>query len=333
MKKFSYIYLLLFLFISCSGTAQKSNNPDINMEVSIIRFDNDIYEYLQSPDKEKEDILKQKYPALLPAFAQIAVNSEADVNDSKLFSDIQKYFSHPMLQKIYDDELKTFKDVTIYEQELTKAKEIAIENLPQYVMPKFAIHVSGFKENTIIVDNTISISGDKYLGYNNNNYSGFFEPYQRQQMEPKFITRDLLRAWLMTDILHVNNDKQEDLLSAMATEGKILYILSVLLPEYDRNDLIGYRAEQSAWCKENEKMIWQKMVKQDNLFTKDHMIITRYINDAPYTSTISKESPGRIGSWIGWQMVDQYVKKNGISLSELIKTEPTTILKDSKYNP
>ena len=123
------------------------------------------------------------------------------------------------------------------------------------------------------------------------------------------------------------------LLSAMINEGKILYALSVLLPQKDRDDLIGYTTTQSAWCKENEKEIWKSIVKQNYLFSTDNMVITRFINDAAYTAPISQLAPGRVGCWIGWQIVEKYAKRKGVSLQEAVNTDAQVILKESKYNP
>ncbi len=73
---------------------------------------------------------------------------------------------------------------------------------------------------------------------------------------------------------------------AMIDEGKLLYALMQLLPEKDEDYIIGYTAAQSAWCKSNEKNIWQSIVKQNHLYDTDHMLITRYVNDAPNTAPI-----------------------------------------------
>ena len=74
---------------------------------------------------------------------------------------------------------------------------------------------------------------------------------------------------------------------------------------------------------------------QNHIFSTDLMTMNKYINDAPFTSTISQESPGRLGIWVGWQIVNEYMKKNSdISLKELIQsTDYQNILTQSEYNP
>lgn len=324
--------ILAFTIISligCSGTVRSDNNLAGNDKVSIIRFDKDIYNYLQHPETEKENILKEKYPLLLPAFGRIAMENS---NQDTFFPTLKEYFSHPMLMQIYKDALAAFEDVSVYEKELSSANDIIAQQLSGKKLPQLAMHVSGFRENVIIVNNLISISIDKYLGSDYSAYQEFFQPYERQQMGTKYIARDYLKAWLISDIIKTNAD-EENLLSAIITEGKILYALSIFLPEHKIEDIIGYTASQTSWCKQNEKNIWQKIVKQDYLYSADHMLITRLINDAPNTNLISQDAPGRIGCWIGLQIVTQFAKKKNASLVDIIEADVQTIFKDSKYNP
>ena len=328
MKKLIYLTgLMIISLIACSSTVTKDG--DKKEKVTITRFDREIYDFLQNPGEAKETELKEEYPLLLPAFGRIAMDNS---DPASFFPSLKEYFSHPALLQIYKDALNTFSDVSAYEDELTSANALISENFAGRKMPELAMHVSGFRENVIILSNLISISTDKYLGSEYPAYKEFFQPYERQQMQPKYIVRDYLRAWLMSDIIKSETDDQT-LLSAMVNEGKILYALSVLLPEKDRNDLIGYTSAQSEWCKENEKETWKTIVKQNYLFSTDNMIVTRFINDAAYTAPISQSAPGRTGCWTGWQIVEKFAKRKGVSLQEVVNTDAQTILKESKYNP
>lgn len=330
MKSIVYsLSIIILSFMGCSSTMKKEKSGSQADKTPITRFDKDIYNYLQQPDAEKETALKNYYPTLLPAFGRIAMdNSDSET----FFVSLKEYFSHPALLQLYKDELSTFADVTSFEDELGEANTRVLEHFAGRKLPQLAMHVSGFRENVIILNNLISISADKYLGSNYPAYQEFFQPYERQQMQPKYIVRDYLRAWLMSDIVKPTDDEQ-NLLSAMVNEGKVLYALSILLPEKDENDIVGYTATQAAWCKENEKQTWQTIVKKNYLFSTDNMTITRLTSDAVNSSIIAPNAPGRIGAWTGWQIVEKYAKKKNISLLEIINTDAQTILKEAKYNP
>lgn len=331
MRKYAYIVAILFSFIACSSTAKREVSPED--KVSIIRFDKEFHSYLKNPKFETENLLKAKYPALLSAFGLTTVGLTLESGGNDFYPTLREYFGHPMLTQIYEESIKTFNDVSSYEEQLTQANSLIAEHITTKRLPKLSMHVSGFKENVIVLEDMISISSDKYLGSNYAGYKGFsFEPHQLQQMQPKMIVRDYLKAWLISDVRKKDNSP-ENLLSVMVEEGKTLYILSVLLPQYNTYDLIGYTEQQLAWCNKNAKNIWQSVIKQKHLYSTDFLIIDKYIDEAPFTSTISDEAPGQCGNWIGWQIVNQYAKKTGKSIKEIINLDAQTILKESKYNP
>jgi uncharacterized protein YjaZ len=59
------------------------------------------------------------------------------------------------------------------------------------------------------------------------------------------------------------------------------------------------------------------------------------MNDGPFTSEISQDSPGRLGIWVGWQIVDSYMRNNeNVSIQELINEgDAQKILEQSFYKP
>jgi len=236
-----------------------------------------------------------------------------------------------MLSRIYDDALSTFSDLSAYEKELSIANQNISENFPNKSLPKLYVHVSGFKENAMVVNEGISISIDKYLGTDYPAYKQFFEDYQRIQMQPKMIVRDYLRAWLLSDA--ITAPQKAVLLDEIIREGKVLYSLSKLLPDWSNEDLIGYTPEQITWCTENEKQIWTTVVQKNHLYEQDYQIINKYINEAPYTATLTPNSPGRTGAWLGWQIVKSYVSKKNVPLSLLMNIEAQQLLKDAGYAP
>jgi uncharacterized protein YjaZ len=44
-------------------------------------------------------------------------------------------------------------------------------------------------------------------------------------------------------------------------------------------------------------------------------------------------SPGKIGIWIGWKIVNSYMENNDVSLQKLLEIDEEVIFKKSKYKP
>jgi hypothetical protein len=71
------------------------------------------------------------------------------------------------------------------------------------------------------------------------------------------------------------------------------------------------------------------------LYTSDSKQIMNFIPDAPFTKGMAKESPGRIGWWVGWQVIRKYMEKNpSVSFPQLLQiTDAQAILNKSGYKP
>lgn len=334
---FIFIFITLSSFNSCAGNTEKPYNKTYVQDQSILkiqRFDKDFHSYLANPTEEQYTILRTKYPNFLKAFGVVTVNlQDEELDNPVLFKQLMEpYFSNAALSKIYADALTLFSDLSTYELELTKANDLIKTYFIGKELPGLSIHVSGFKANTIVLDSIISVSTDKYLGKDYSGYKTFFESYQTIQMQPKYIVRDFLKAWLMSEFRETNQRK--NLLSEVIYQGKILYALNELLPEWDESDILGYTEQQKEWCEEHAKDIWKMTIDHNYLFNSDSQVIQKYMEDAPYTAIISTESPGRVGLWLGLQIIKNYAKNTGHDLqSILLENNNQLLLKSAKYNP
>ena len=52
------------------------------------------------------------------------------------------------------------------------------------------------------------------------------------------------------------------------------------------------------------------------------------LNEGPFTIGLPEESPDRLGQYLGWKIVHDYMSKKDISLEELIKTPYNNILQE-----
>jgi hypothetical protein len=63
-------------------------------------------------------------------------------------------------------------------------------------------------------------------------------------------------------------------------------------------------------------------------------VIQTYIGEAPFTQNMPESSPGNLGQWIGWRIIEEYAKRNEkLSLQEVLATPPRNIFEGSKYRP
>ena len=172
-----------------------------------------------------------------------------------------------------------------------------------------------------------------YLGSDYPYYNQVVYDYQKQTMRKACIAGDILGAYLAYHISY--NSKYNRLLEQMIFRGKQLFLLGELLPDEPAWELIGYSKEQWDWCEMYELAIWNRIMEKRDLFKTESMLINSYLNDGPFTAEISQDSPGRLGLWVGWRIVDSYMTNNkGVTLIELMgESDAQKILEQSYYKP
>jgi hypothetical protein len=204
---------------------------------------------------------------------------------------------------------------------------------PDWEIPSVYLFVSGFNSSVMYYEDIIGVGVDMYLGSDYPYYNQVVYDYQKQTMRKACVAGDVLGTYLAYHISY--NSKYNRLLEQMIFRGKQLFLLGELLPDEPAWELIGYSKEQWDWCEMYEQAIWNRMMEKRDLFKTESMLINSYLNDGPFTAEISQESPGRLGLWVGWRIVDSYMTNNkDVTLIELMgEGDAQKILEQSYYKP
>jgi hypothetical protein len=207
---------------------------------------------------------------------------------------------------------------------------------PYYKIPKIVYFISGLnKWYAFTVDSTIvGVGLDMFLGKEYPFYQSVQIPnYALAKCSKEYIPVNVFQAVFRNQ--HPFNDDDKNLLDMMIQRGKEQYFLSKIIPFIDDTTRIGYTKKQLQWCHDNEAMIYNFLVKENLLYETSKAKIVRFVNDGPFSVGMTEESPGNIGTWVGWQIVEHYVSKHpNISLEELFEnSDPQQILFQSGYKP
>ena len=96
---------------------------------------------------------------------------------------------------------------------------------------------------------------------------------------------------------------------------------------------MGYTEQAYNWCKDNEGTIWKAIIERKHLYTPDQLTTSQYFEDTP-TIFPGNDAPGNIGTRIGWQIINQYIKETGSTPEALMQNnDAQEILTASKYKP
>ena len=333
MKK--YIYILLALVLCGCGSKYQYIPKDIEaVEVEIVRFDS--AQLAVHPDSVKHGIeqLYADYEEFMPIFMEGILGLPTE--DTAYFSELYADFLTDTLLGFAQTNAKVqsmFANVDSLQDALNEGFSRLHYLYPEWDIPSVYLFVSGFNSSVMYYEDIIGVGVDMYLGSDYPYYNQVVYDYQKQTMRKACIAGDILGTYLAYHISY--NSKYNRLLEQMIFRGKQLFLLRELLPNEPAWELIGYSKEQWDWCEKYEQAIWNRMMEKRDLFKTESMLINSYLNDGPFTAEISQESPGRLGLWVGWRIVDSYMTNNkGVTLIELMgESDAQKILEQSYYKP
>lgn len=320
MKKIVGFCLLFSLFSCGGGRFDVPGRP--GHPIHINRFDQTFFKTGNSPDS---------------AFLDLYANQIMEVGEpgSPMFRQFDSIFRQDsQIQRIYTDCQNTFKDVAPIEDQLTWAFHRLHYFFPEIPYPRVYMHISAFGESVVSAPGILSAGIDKYLGTDYPIYQTLYYPYQIQRMYPGKIVSDYMTGWIRSEFTEELLIQQQRLLDYMIYEGKIWYLVKVILPEESMENISGFSKEQLDWCAKNEKNMWNAILHLQHLYSTDPLVISKYIGEGPRTPFFPKDAPGRAAIWSGFRIVEAYMNNNqSITIQELLRAKSQDILAQSLYHP
>lgn len=316
MKKIIIPFLILLGLLSCDKRSNiEKAVEEIPVEIRVNRFEKAFFE----TNPKNLEKLKIQYPFFFPAGVEDKVWIEKMQNPlwKELYQEVEKKYDNFDKQKEEIEDL--FKHIKFY--------------FPETVTPKVYTVVAemDYNSKTIYAKDKLVIALELYLGKDHKFYE--FPKYLKQNFEERQMMPDIVSSFSLGRI-PLPIDKT--LLSNMIYCGKELYLKDLLLPEYTDAEKIGYLPEQITWCQENENYMWRFFIDENLLFDSDSRLPNRFINLAPFSKfylEIDNESPGRVGQWLGWQIVRSFMENNDVDLQEMLRMDPKQLFEKSKYKP
>ncbi|MCX6290415.1 MAG: hypothetical protein NT126_01470 [Bacteroidetes bacterium] len=327
-KCLALIYMVVFI-TSCTSHRTDVDVSGIPLQVKTERFEQDLF----SAGAENISAMKNKYGKFLDLYCFKL--TELGSPDTALLKDrIRDFTTDADLKEIAAASEKIFHDFTPLDQQLTDAFRHYKYYFPGKSIPRVISFISGFNYAMVAADSTVGIGLDMYLGGDSKYYPGLqFPNYKTRKMRKEYIAPDCMRCWVQSE--WEQDPAQNDFLSQVMYSGKILHLLDIMMPDVPDTIKTGYTTSQLKWCDANEKNTWSFFIDKKMLFSSDQNQIMKYLNDGPTTNGFPKESPGAIGQWLGWKIIQSYAKNNpSVTPAQLMNnTDYKKILNDSKYKP
>lgn len=331
-----HLLFALCIISLLSGCKQKKQIPDVSgvtVNLQTIRFEKAFFAVDTLHIDQSLQALHSRYPGFTQDFLFNIIGTSPDSAERDVPSFIASY------NDMFRASETLFKDFGNTEQQVKKGLQFVHYYFPSYKLPSKLVTFIGpiNSYGNIITADALGVGLQLYMGKD-------FPMYlseKGQQLYPLFISRKFEPAYIpvncmknIIDDMYPNKSMGHPLAEQMVESGKRLFILDRLLPELPDTLKTGYTAQQLKDSYDNEQTIWSFFVQNDLLFSTDPNMTRDYMNDAPNTEALGKQSPGNIGQFLGMQIVSKWMEKHpGISLDALMQTPAKKIFDEAKYKP
>jgi hypothetical protein len=199
-------------------------------------------------------------------------------------------------------------------------------------VPRIETVITGLESDLFVSDTLIIVGLDYYLGSGAKYRPNMYE-YMLRRYTKDFVVPSAMLLYGIDSRINLVTSTDKSVLADMIAYGKAYHFAKQMLPCVADSIFIGYSAEEIAGAKVNQGQIWKRLIADEVFFNTSQLIKQKYISERPKTIEVGDQCPGRIGMWMGWQIVDAYRKRNPkTTLPELMKiSDAQLIFKESKY--
>lgn len=339
MKNTLYVagLILIALFAGCASDTRdpKPNISAIPVDIHIQRFEKDLFAIDTNQVETGLTQLTQKYPV----FANFYLDTIMGITRSgdplpRRSEQLRGFLTFRPVRELYDTCMLAYKDISGIENDMSEAFRYYRYYFPKRPVPQLVSCVSEFSVGAFTYGDTLlGIGWDFFLGENYSRYDlNVFPKFIARTMNSNYITLRAMEA--LTDNI-IGDPPGNRLLDMMVHNGKKMYIIDHLLPDLPDSVKLSYTQNQVNWCRDNEIPIWAHLLKDNLLYSSKQTDIRKLVTPSPNSPGMPPEAPGQTANYIGWKIVQSYMRKfPNTSFEQLIALrDAQKILELSKYKP
>ena len=331
MRNLLVITLLLAMLAGCNPEKEEECvfQPDTDQKVSI--------KFEQFQDSLANITSRDQLVALLtrqPIIRDYIFRRREYPVDSVFINEQFKRLTNPSIDTLLQETKRVFGDLSGLKSEF----EAAFTNLkyyyPDFTPPKIQTVISGLDTDLLVTDSLIIVSLDYYLGPGAK-YRPKMYDYLLRKYDPDDIVPSCMLIYGIGGQINKTDLNDRTVLAEMVAYGKAFYFARHMLPCVPDSTLIWYTSSEIHGSKKNQDLIWARFIQDRVLFSTSHMEKQHYLGERPATIEVGEKCPGRIGQWIGWQIVKAYMDSHSeTTLPQLMKMEDAQkLFKESNYKP
>lgn len=320
LKSIFFTTLLLPLLFSCGNDPLDIDTSNVQMDISFVDMDkafrtSDSMELVKAVNDYKStinDVYEYEFGHCL---------NIGDVSDSSVFRAVSDFLADKYIARLEQRIAEKFMDKSKSEAKITDGFTYLKAHFPKEKYPKHVVFLNSlFRSSAASFEADVAVGLEQYLGAKTDVIAELptneYYQWYKDGMDAKFLERDVLASWISAN--HLPAPKSGSLSEFMIHWGKILYFVEAAFPKADKEIILRYTKQDYNWALENEAFYWDYLVKQNLLFVLDERTKANMLHEGPFTQGLPEKGPDRLGQFLGWRMVKQYMENNSdLTLSEL----------------
>ena len=299
---------------------------DIEVDVNIRRLEQALFE--ANSRGEIKAFLQEN-----ELFAQKFLRLNEYPTDSVIVDQLWQLSQDPHLDTLYRETQQAFPDLKQWEEQFETAFRYIKYYYPEFQPPVIYTLVSGFGTDLFVTDEMIVIGLDYFLGPKASFRPQDVPDYILRRYAPDYAVPGAML--LLSSYFNQTDPKDKTILAEMIYYGKSFYFVDFVLPSVPDSLIIGYSAEEMQGVRYNQGTVWNHFLKKELLYETNHVLKRKYLEERPKTLEVGDKAPGRIGVWVGWQIVRSFMEnKDDLGLRQLMDIEDVRyIFSEAKYHP
>ncbi|MBD0376882.1 MAG: hypothetical protein ICV51_14785 [Flavisolibacter sp.] len=333
MYKWGFIAIIV-LFASCGRGKKKPDVSDIKVNVQIERFEQSFFKIDTNNIATGLMHLRNAFPSFYPVFIRdiLGVNPIDTASLSVIRTILSSYRS------LNDSLQQKYSNLNWLQRELSTGFKYVKYYYPKYIIPRIITFIGTLDApGVVLTQQDICIGLHQYAGKNFSAYGDvavqeLYPAYISRRFDKEYMAANCLKA--VVDDVYPDQSAGRPLIEQMVEKGKQWYLLDHFLPDAPDSIKTGFTQKQLNWVKENEGNVWAYIIKNENIYTVEPQAIQTYIGEAPFTQGMPEASPGNIGQWIGWRIVQQFADKNEKqTVQQVLETPTRKVFEGAGYRP
>jgi len=315
---------------SCSTESETSECVETPSSVEPVNVEIESLGHILPSIQSKSELVE--FLTQYPLIRDHVLHRESYPDDSTFINTLYQRFTNPHIDSLLLETQRVFGDQSILKKEFEDAFSNLQHYYPEVPLPKIQTLITGFDTDLFISDTLIVVGLDFYLGPGAKYRPNMYE-YILQQYIPQNIVPSVMLLYGIDGQINATNMNDRTVLADMISYGKSFYFAKRMLPCTPDSILINYTRKDIEGSKKNQDLIWFRLVEDKVLYSTANQVKQHYLGERPKTVEVGPECPGRIGQWVGWQIVNSYMKSHKeTTLQELMKIEDADrLFKESKY--